>query len=219
MPKQHSQLDVQPNNNNDAALQHIKHHYQLPHQPFFMQQVHGTDRVALIEPPKKHFWQSADAIFTQHQDIICTIMTADCLPVLISDTKASFVAAVHCGWRSLYHGILTQVLNDINSMHSLVVWFGPAICQKHYQVDKAFKEYYLQTQPAAEQAFTDIVNNHCYADLKALAMVQLAQYDVARIVDSEICTFADNQYYSWRRNKTTARQASMIWIKTRPEGL
>ena len=212
MPQWQTQLDIHPNNNGDPALQAIKTHFQLPHHPIFMHQVHGTNSIALKAPPIKHFWHSADACYTFNKGIICAVMTADCLPVLITDTQASFVAAVHCGWRSLYQDILTRLLTKIKTVNPMVVWFGPAICKKHYQVDKAFRSHYLQSHPEAESAFTEVINNHCYASLTTLAKIQLQHYRVAHIEDCQICTFEDDRYYSWRGTKTPARQASMIWV-------
>ena len=212
MLKTHPQLDVHPDNNGDMALQSITQQYHLPHRPVFMKQVHGAKSIRLNSIPNTHFWQAADACFTRHKDIICAVMTADCLPVLITDTQASFVAAVHCGWRSLYQGILTQLMDRIQPVYPLKLWFGPAICQNHYQVDNAFKDHYLQAHPDAAQAFTEVVDNHCHADLKMMAKVQLQHHDIDLIEDASICTYQHDSYYSWRQNKTSQRQASMIWI-------
>jgi len=214
LPKTHPHLDVHPNNKGDVALNQIKHHFHLPHQPFFMHQVHGANSIALNTAPSEHFWQSADACYTNNQDIICAIMTADCLPVLITNHQVSFVAAIHCGWRSLYQNIITKTLDKIVATDDLIVWFGPAICSTHYQVGAAFKEHYLQAHAEAEHAFTDVIDNHCYADLKALALTQLKNHPIRRIEDCQICTFAHDSYDSWRQNKTPGRQASMIWIRT-----
>lgn len=213
LPNTLPHLDIHPKNNGDLALAQIKDEFQLPHHPIFMRQVHGDNSIVLNSIPTKHFWQSADACYTDTQNIICAVMTADCLPVLVTDQHASFVAAVHCGWRSLYQDILKKTLDKIGSSDGLIVWFGPAICSNHYQVDEAFKDHYLQRHPEAEQAFSEVIDNHCYADLKALAMAQLKNENIRRIEDCQICTYEDESYDSWRQNKTPNRQASMIWIK------
>lgn len=214
LANKHTQLDVHPNNNGDWALEQIQQQYQLPHQPCIMQQVHGANSISLNTTPPKHFWQKADACYTRQSNIICTVITADCLPVLITDEQASFVAAIHCGWRSLYAGILPKTLDKIQSRHDLIVWFGPSICARHYQVDKSFKDHYLKAHPNAEPAFSEVIDNHCQADLKTMAQVQLNQYRLKYIQDCEICTYGHHNYYSWRQSQTKARQASMIWIKS-----
>ncbi|GAA4818473.1 laccase domain protein [Marinicella pacifica] len=208
----HPRLNIHPTGGGTHVLQEITHIFNLPHRPVFMQQVHGNTCLELNSVPSQHFWQSADACYTRQTGILCVIMTADCLPVLITDEAVSFVAAVHCGWRSLYQGILTKLLQKIQSPHPLIVWFGPSICPHHYQVDNTFKNHYLKTHPDADRAFTEVIDNHCYADLKKLASVQLTDYKICRIEDAAICTYEDNSYDSWRLNKSPGRQASMIWI-------
>lgn len=207
-------LDIHPLHGSERSLQLIQQRYRLPHQPFFLQQVHGAEAIALHEPPSTHFWTSADACYTFQKNIVCAVMTADCLPVLITDSQTSFVAAVHCGWRSLYEGILTKILNKISTDNPLIVWFGPAICQNHYQVDQAFKNHYLKAHPTAAKAFTRVIDGHCYADIAIMARVQLQHFEVANLYFNERCTYEDPDYYSWRRNKTKARQASLIWMST-----
>lgn len=210
---EYAPVNIHPNDTGDVALSRLQHMYHLPHKPVLMQQVHGHDIVALDSVPTQHFWQPADACFTRQNNLICTVMTADCLPVLMTDSRAGFVAAVHCGWRSLYRGILIKLLDQVASDHDLIVWFGPAICDRHYQVDAAFKKHYLQAHPNASNAFTEVINGHCQADLKAMARAQLAQQPVKHIHDVGICTYGHKNYDSWRENKTPSRQAAMIWLR------
>ncbi len=214
LPQSHPNLNIHPAAGRDDALSEITRRFDLPHEPVFMKQVHGDTCLELNTAPAHHFWRSADACFTRRKEIMCAIMTADCLPVLITDEAASFVAAVHCGWRSLYRGILTKLLKKVQTPHPLVVWFGPAICAHHYQVDSFFKTHYLQAHPDANRAFTKVINGHCYADLKIMAKTQLAHQDIAHFKDASICTYQDDSYDSWRQNKTPSRQASMIWFST-----
>ena len=54
--------------------------------------------------------RDADASYTTQNKVICSIRTADCMPLLITDEEGSFVAAIHAGWRGLAFGIIENTL-------------------------------------------------------------------------------------------------------------
>ena len=67
--------------------------------PIYLKQVHGTAVVTLT--PKTPHGTVADACITTEKKLACTIMVADCLPVLLTNTSGTAVAAAHAGWRGL----------------------------------------------------------------------------------------------------------------------
>lgn len=71
-------------------------------QPVFLQQVHGTQVLDLRETDSAlPIAPCADACATTATHLACTIMVADCLPVLLTNRQGSTVAAAHAGWRGL----------------------------------------------------------------------------------------------------------------------
>jgi hypothetical protein len=69
---------------------------ELPAEPAWLSQVHGTRCVdAATAAPGAE----ADASFTRQRGVVCAVLTADCLPVLLCDDRASVVGVVHAGWR------------------------------------------------------------------------------------------------------------------------
>jgi polyphenol oxidase len=54
----------------------------------------------------------ADAAVTTQRSVACTIMVADCLPVLFADAAGTVVAAAHAGWRGLAAGVLEAVFAE-----------------------------------------------------------------------------------------------------------
>ncbi len=207
-----SAFDVHPKQSQSESIQLLVDTFDLPHTPIFMQQVHGNQVVEYTEPPQNHFAHQADACFTRATGVLCAIMTADCLPVLLTDRAGSFVAAVHCGWRSLYADILTATLDAISSQHELLCWFGPCILQANYEVDPQFVTDYLARHPDCASAFTPVAGGKSAASLYHLATIKLQQLGVRHISQSNVCTFADDRYYSWRQSQTPKRMASMIWL-------
>jgi hypothetical protein len=139
-------------------------------------------------------------------------MTADCLPILLTDTVGSFVAAIHCGWRSLYANILPKTIEAIRPKHDVLAWFGPCIQADQYEVDEQFVTHYLNKHPDAVDAFAAIKNSKSQASLYRMAQVQLQGLGIDNIAFINECTYLDEKYHSWRQNQATKRMATMAWI-------
>lgn len=207
-----NQFDIHPNHSQDSQLKALASQFNLPHTPKFLKQIHGNKIAEYKESLQSNFKINADACFTRSKNVICTILTADCLPVLMTDSCGSFVAAVHCGWRSLYEDILSHTIERINPNNELLVYFGPCIQQDQYEVGADFVENYLQKHPTSINAFTPIKNGKSQASLYEMAKTQLNNYGISNISLSNECTFIDDKYYSWRKTQTFHRMSSMIWL-------
>ena len=83
----------------------------------FLQQVHGTDVLSLDASMPDGL--RADACISTRRGLACTIMVADCLPVLLASEDGAVVAAAHAGWRGLAgtdgQGILESVVNSMTA--------------------------------------------------------------------------------------------------------
>lgn len=207
-----TKFDIHPNHSNTNQIKQLQKKFELPHAPHFLQQVHSNQIIEYKTPAQSSFQFQADACFSRAKDVVCAIMTADCLPVLLTDTAGSFIAAVHCGWRSLHANILNQTIKRINTESEILAWFGPCIQQAQYEVGADFVDNYLQHHSTAANAFTPIIKGKSLASLYMLAEQQLTQCGVKNISSSGECTFLDTNYYSWRANQTEHRMATMIWL-------
>jgi YfiH family protein len=210
-------FDVHPAHNPLLNQQLSLAGFAIPAPVNLLKQVHGDQVVEYPQSTSQTASLEADACFTRQAGIVCAVMTADCLPVLLTDDRGGFVAAVHCGWRSLYAGILARVIEAVKPEHQVLAWLGPCIQQLQYEVTTAFRDHYLDQHPEASEAFTTVVNGHCQASLSTMAKHQLSALNITRISEDQRCTHSDDNLYSWRRNQTTKRLASMIWM-TQPEG-
>lgn len=94
-------------------IEFLTHKNSLPHSPVFMQQIHTDNIIEYTNAPQKHGQFQADACFTYQKNIICAVLTADCLPVLIADKDATVVAAIHCGWKGLFSEILPKTITKM----------------------------------------------------------------------------------------------------------
>lgn len=183
----------------------------LPGEPLWLQQTHST----IVIDAAEHFdGIEADACFTQQANTICTVMTADCLPVLICAHDGSEVAAVHAGWRGLAAGIIEKTIERMQSSpEDLLVWLGPAIGPKHFQVQQDVVSAFTQQNPDALNCFTQQSDTHWLADMVGLTQQRLAPLGIKHLYGGDLCTYTDaEKFYSHRRDGTTGRIASLIWL-------
>ncbi|MEN7343729.1 MAG: peptidoglycan editing factor PgeF [Pseudomonadota bacterium] len=185
--------------------------YALPSDPLWLQQVHG---IKVIDAGD---WQpntEADAIVSRQRGQVPTIMTADCLPILLASKDGNIVGAAHAGWRGLAGGIVDAVVAAMDvDAKDLLAWIGPGIGPSAFEVGEEVREVFVRSDHIATNCFTPNALGRWQADLKMLAILALRRNGIARITDSGQCTYADaERFFSHRRSAPCGRMASMIWI-------
>lgn len=183
----------------------------LPESPRWLKQVHGT-KVSLAS--NWHLNDEADAIVSDHPNQVCTVMTADCLPILLCNHQGSIVGAIHAGWRGLASGIIEKTLLQFKCPNQQVIaWLGPAIGPEQFEVGSDVYKTFTDYSSQAIQAFQQTDPDHYIADIYLLAKQRLNACGVNSIFGGEHCTVSDSsQFFSYRRDGITGRMASMIWI-------
>lgn len=206
-------------------------------QPVFMQQVHGCGVQVLEEGVPQA--QAFDACVTDQVGMVCTIMVADCLPVLMAHRSGRAVAAAHAGWRGLAgqdgHGVLevlwqayAQQLGlpaDAALAAQTQVWLGPCIGPQAFEVGEDVRAAFTGRDAGANPCFQARAGapGKWMADLSGLARRRLAQLGLTQLYGNDgtpaWCTFSDaSRFFSHRRDAgvlgSTGRMAACIW-KTR----
>lgn len=150
----------------------------------------------------------ADACFTHESGLVCSVMTADCLPVLIAAKDGSQVAAVHAGWRGLAAGIVQNTLAQFSS--DVTVYLGPAIGPQQFEVGPDVRQAF---DWASDDCFQPGRSDRLMANIYQLARETLMAAGVNEIHGGEYCTVTEaERFYSYRREGQTGRMASLIWI-------
>lgn len=186
---------------------------QLPNEPVWLNQVHGIkvlDAATVgLEVPE------ADASISRTPGVVCAIMTADCLPVLLADSKGSVVGAAHAGWRGLCNGVIEATVEAMAIPgNELVAWLGPAIGPDAFEVGTEVRAAFLQQDQAADAAFSPLEDGKYLADIYLLARQRLARLGVAQVHGGDFCTVIErDRFFSYRRDHVTGRMASCIWIE------
>ncbi len=189
---------------------------ELTQSPIWLNQVHGTSvynaQSVTDEIP------TADAAVTTQQAFPLTVMTADCLPVLLCDRTGTVVATAHAGWRGLCQGVIENTLESmLVPADDILVWLGPAIGPQAFEVGEDVRSAFLAQNVEAEAAFLPTATDGKYfADIYTLAKIRLHAKGVHQIYGGQFCTFSDEQrFYSYRRSGQTGRMAGLIWLSNK----
>lgn len=184
---------------------------QLPQQPVWLEQVHGTRVVHLDGREIKN--RQADAVYSNQVGQVCTVMTADCLPVLFCNLAGTEVAAAHAGWRGLCNGVLENTVRQfISPANEIMAWLGPAIGAEKFEVGPEVKDAFVNQSPDLASAFIPH-NDKYHANIYLLARIKLNAVGITAIYGGGFCTVSDeNRFFSYRRAGKTGRMASLIWV-------
>ncbi|HVZ46443.1 MAG TPA: peptidoglycan editing factor PgeF [Ramlibacter sp.] len=183
-------------------------------QPVFMHQVHGVG-VVRLDARTPHGIE-ADACFTTERGVACTIMVADCLPVLLTDARGETIAAAHCGWRSLSGGVIEAVCAKL-ATEGAMAWLGPCIGPRAFEVGPEVKAVFEADDAAAARHFKPHREGKWLADLAALARMRLQRCGVNLICGNDgtdaWCTVGNPaRFFSHRRDRgLSGRMAACIW--------
>ena len=182
---------------------------ELPSEPAWLTQVHGTCVLDLdtegIAP--------ADGAVTGRAGVVCAVLTADCLPVLLTDAAGRRVGVAHAGWRGLANGVLPAAVRALRVPPGAVLaWLGPAIGQTAYEVGTDVRDAFLRVAPESEGRFAANSRGRWQADLYGLAHDSLRAVGVTAIHGGNFCTFAEfGRFFSHRREGPCGRMATLIW--------
>lgn len=183
----------------------------LPAPPLWLRQIHGT---AVVDAAQAVAGAEADGALARQPGQVCVVMTADCLPVLLCDRAGTVVAAVHAGWRGLCAGIVEAAVAAMAVPESdMLAWLGPAIGPAAFEVGDEVRAAFVAHDPAAAVAFAPRGEGKWLADIYRLARQRLAAAGVAAVFGGGECTVADDQrWFSYRRDGTTGRMGTFIWL-------
>ena len=174
----------------------------LPSDPGWLKQVHGK---RVVEAPQV---AEADAVVARGRGCVCLVQMADCMPVLFADEAGTTVAAAHAGWRGLSGGVLEATVEAMGiPPQRLLAWLGPAIGPRVYEVGEDVRAAFS----AYPGAFAPTRPGHWLLDLYAVAREKLR--GLKAVSGGSFCTYSDaERFFSYRRDRTSARMAAAIWL-------
>ena len=190
----------------------------------FLEQVHGTDCIGI--DTRTPDGTQADACWTSQPDVACTILVADCLPVLLCDVQGRAVAAAHAGWRGLGEGVLENTLDVLCqqahcSPDEVMAWLGPCIGPDAFEVGEDVRRAWGVSRHETSPWFKPAPQSgKWFADLAGAARQRLRHAGVSQLHGNDStaawCTVTQSsQFFSHRRDGRSGRFAACIWRESR----
>ena len=217
----------------DAWISVVKNrqtmHDAMAASPVFLEQVHGTSVVQLTGLAQEG--TPADGVCTTQAGLACTIMVADCLPVLFCDTLGQQVAAAHAGWRGLAGNAGTGILESVykhflaiarmgyaQPATEIIAWLGPCIGPNAFEVGDEVRDAFVGQAVGDTQFFKPHGPGKWLGDLQGLARRRLHSLGIRGVYGNDgsatWCTFSNpSRFFSHRRDRVSGRFAACIWLE------
>lgn len=158
----------------------------------FMNQTHSN---ITLRANLNDSYLDCDAIFTDNTKIACAVLTADCIPILITEKTGNMIGCIHAGWKGLKSNIIENFFEKFNTInrHDFRVLLGPCISQKYYEVNDEILSSFTNYSKRFEK------NNfgNYYMDLRYIAYDILTDLGITNVTISKSCTYKDNYIVSY----------------------
>ncbi|WP_291951863.1 peptidoglycan editing factor PgeF [Campylobacter sp.] len=172
----------------------------------FLNQIHSN----ITTTYKENFNINCDGVISSLKNTALCILSADCLPILLYDQNKKVIAALHSGRQGSFQNILKQTIIKMQTQFQSIpgdiqLIISAGICAQNYEIDGEILHY-------AKKNFSQFIKEN-KLDLKKIIKFQANALGISKILDINICTFEDERFFSYRRNQTSKRIVSAIYLK------
>ena len=172
---------------------------------FTMNQTH-SNKVVIINKNNQDIKRvNADALITNVKNIAISVLTADCVPILIYEKTNHTVACVHAGWKGAINGIIENTFNqiiDMNKDNIFYVSIGPCISLKNYEVSNEFYDQFIRKDIINEKFFFPAQNNKFFFNLRKYVNFKITKFDIKYVENIDLDTYDENKkFFSFRRSR------------------
>jgi len=176
-----------------------------------------TDKIIILESSIEP--KVGDAVLTHARGMLIGVQVADCVPVLLYDSRQHVVGAIHAGWRGTAGSILKKTVAEISrrfagSPEHIMVAIGPSISSCCYAVGPDVCSAVISA--TGEGSYHRTVSETHYLDLASANRMQALSAGIPEqnIWVSGECTFCNPEtFYSFRYSKgSNGRQGAFIGI-------
>ncbi len=189
----------------------LMYKYNLPSVPKWLTQVHSNTCLIADDISNK---PRADSSWTNNKNIVCAMLSADCLPVFVSNKKGSVVGIIHAGYQGLLNGVIEKFIESFPvNANDILVHLGAGISQKFLALDKQMYQQFINKQEVFAKCFYQKDSNY-HLNIYQMATMIFNKYGVNNITGGTKCTYGDaNKYFSYKRQGAkSGRMANLIWF-------
>lgn len=178
----------------------------------WMEQLH-TNTVTVVDGPQASPVEATDAVVTREVGLALCVLVADCVPVLLADHFAGVIAAAHAGRLGARNGIVKKTVEQMVALGAkpgnIQALMGPAAAGESYEVPA---EMAADVERHLPGSLTKTHKGTSGLDLRAGLVRQLLSLGVTHVDADPRDTVTDTDFFSYRREGTTGRQAGVIWL-------
>ena len=172
---------------------------------FLMNQTHSNKVVTINQENKSIRRINGDALITQMEGVAISVLTADCVPILIYEKVNHIAACIHAGWRGALNGIIKNTLNgiiNISKNNKIYVAVGPCIGVKNYEVGKDFYNEFIKEDKKNKIFFLKNKNNKFLFNLRKYVNFKIKEFNVEHVENIDFDTYTDKEnFFSFRRSR------------------
>ena len=193
-----------------------------------LSQVHGArvERIVAGGPACHHRRNhaAADALVTAEQGVVLGVLTADCLPIVLSVPGGSVVAIAHAGWRGTLEGVVLETVRELCAVagaapNEILAAIGPSIGRCCLQVGAEVHEAFHERWGAAHARRILEKSDPWRLDLPAANLTQLREFGVrtSNVAFVQHCTCCRKDlFFSHRRDgHKTGRMLNFVMAAER----
>ena len=171
---------------------------------YTMSQTHSNKVVIINKNNQDIKTVDSDALITNIKNISISVLTADCVPILIYEKINNVVACIHAGWKGAINGIVENTFNKmmrLNENNNFYVAIGPCIGLENYEVGKEFYDKFIHENKKNERFFFQNENNKFNFDLRKYVNFKITKFDVKYVENVDLNTYAEKEnFFSFRRS-------------------
>ena len=182
-----------------------------------------SDHIKVIQKQENKGWESledaiedCDALITDAEGVVLSILTADCVPVLLYDKKKKVVAAIHAGWKGTQAHIVTKTVQKMTDVFGsnpkdIQAGIAPSIGSCCYEVGEDVAGHFFETPEAFTKQGEKYMLNLPYLNKEQLLSAGVSESNIEM---SDICTACEvERFFSYRKEKgCSGRFMSMIGL-------
>ena len=167
--------------------------------------MHQTHSNKVVEIKKNNYKKKiiADAMITKMKGYSLGVVTADCVPIILYDTKNEIIGCIHAGWKGALLGIIKNTITKIKKISSgnkIYACIGPCIGKKSYEVDKNFYKMFMAKSKDNRIYFSNKDKNKKLFNLRKFVTNKLTKSNI-NVDQVDRDTFAEkSNFFSYRRS-------------------